>query len=317
MIKKLTMKRKYIRKTMGKNNKKRTTKKNKLTKKKTKKNIKGGYQVVMYRMYDMDDDTIKNKKGRCMCVDYKLDNNGRFSVKHNQNLHRCNHQKAPGSDFCNKHTQCRGYIRNFLSGYEPQNNKKELDYWKHPYIEGSHNCYSYFLNDRIPSVKEKCHVECLKKNKSGCPKKIDSCRSFIPQPGDFDLIRKYGDLKKKKRVYTCPNMEKKISSDNPTLFKVDFNQRCPKNYYKGSMVVDTNHTFHFYRQNSDGTWSHKPGTLPVTDKDANEKTIYIPHFSNRNYTEKGDKNDEDAINYNDFCGYYCIPSSDYSAKDSI
>ena len=48
-----------------------------------------------------------------------------------------------------------------------------------------------------------------------------------------------------------------------------------------------------------------------------KKTIYIPHFSNRNYTEKGDKNDEDAINYNDFCGYYCIPSSDYSAKDSI
>lgn len=298
-------------KTINKNTKKKIN-----HKKKTKKNIKGGYQILMYRMFDKDDDTIKNQSGRCMCIDYKMKNNN-FSVKHNKNMHRCNHKTENGSDFCPYHKNCKKFIRNFLSGYEPKYENEELEYWKHPYIEGSHNCYSYFLNDRIPSVKEKCHIKCLKKNKSGCPKKINSCRDFIPQPGDFDLIRKYGDLNKKNRIYTCPNMEKKIFSDNPTIHKVKFHEKCPKNYYKGSMVVDTNHTFHFYRQNSDGTWSHKPGTQPVTNKDANEKLIYIPHFANRNYTEPGNENNDNEINYNDFCGYYCIPSSDYAAKDSI
>ena len=43
------------------------------------------------------------------------------------------------------------------------------------------------------------------------------------------------------------------------------------------MVVDRGNTFHFYRQNKDGTWSHKPGVLPVTNKDASGKK-YMFHI---------------------------------------
>ena len=49
------------------------------------------------------------------------------------------------------------------------------------------------------------------------------------------------------------------------------------------MVVAPLHTFHFYRQNRDGTWSHKPGTMKVTDVDADNNKIYI-HKSMREAT---------------------------------
>ena len=73
------------------------------------------------------------------------------------------------------------------------------------------------------------------------------------------------------------------------------------------MVVDPGNTFHFYRQNKDGTWSHKPGILPVDNKDASKRPIAVPHFANRDYTTV----DDSEIKYSDFCGYYCIPVNSY------
>ena len=107
-------------------------------------------------------------------------------------------------------------------------------------------------------------------------------------------------------------MESKILSDNNTIKKGSFYNKCPKNYYKGAMVVAPQHTFHFYRQNRDGTWSHKPGTMRVTDVDADNNKIYIPHYSNRDYSHKPNK-----INYTDFCGYYCVPKNSYQKTNSI
>ena len=71
------------------------------------------------------------------------------------------------------------------------------------------------------------------------------------------------------------------------------------------MVVDPGNTFHFIGQNKDGTWSHKPGTLPVTNVDADNLPIYTPFTANRDYAKPGES---DPINYTGFCGYYCIPT---------
>jgi hypothetical protein len=103
-------------------------------------------------------------------------------------------------------------------------------------------------------------------------------------------------------------MVNKIMSDNPDIKPAHLLEKCPSNYYKGAMTVDSGSTFHFYRQNPDGTWSHKPGILPVTDVDADGKKIYIPHFANRNYA---DSKDGSNIKYDAFCGYFCIPSNKY------
>ena len=45
-----------------------------------------------------------------------------------------------------------------------------------------------------------------------------------------------------------------------------------KNYYKIVSVADEkNNYFHFYRQNIDGTWSHKPGSTSATNLDESNK----------------------------------------------
>ena len=96
-----------------------------------------------------------------------------------------------------------------------------------------------------------------------------------------------------------------IIQDNPTIKKTTFYDTCPKGYYKGAVVVHTNKTYHFYRQDKNVTWSHKPGILPVTNRDASNNIIYAPHISDRDW-KKGKK---DGINYNEFCSYLCVPTN--------
>ena len=270
-------------------------------------NINGKWVYKFYN--EKDDDTIytksSSKEKRCMCINYQ-------NVSDFQSYDRCKNNAVKNTDFCELHQNCKSYLRNFLSGYEPEYQPTK---WSNPYVEGSHNCYSYFLNRQVRAVKEKCNEICLKshKNNANCPKDNSECTDLKPQPGDFELIKKTGSDKTKQRIYKCPNMQKKILNDNPSLIPVGFNVKCPNKYYKGAMVVDPDNTYHFYRQNNNGTWDHKPGISPISNIDANGKAIYIPHFANRNYTD--DKNNDDAINYTHFCGYYCVPDNKYIHKN--
>jgi hypothetical protein len=225
----------------------------------------------VYKNYRItDDDTVKksSKIKRCMCINYQ-------NLNDFKTYDRCSKNAITNTDFCELHQECKSYLRNFLSGYEPE---YQPELWSDPYIEGSHNCYSYFLNRQIKAVKEKCNEICEKKHKSSCPKKENECTDLKPQPGDFDLIQKNGSDydNKKERIYKCPNMHTKILKDNPTLIPASFDTKCPKNHYKGAYVVDPDNTYHFYRQNKDGTWSHKPGISPITDVDSSKQKIYVP-----------------------------------------
>ena len=222
-----------------------------------------------------------------------------------------NSKPINGSDFCNKHQNCNGFLKSYVSGFEHDYDPKK---WTHPYIEGSHNCYTYFLNGQIKAVQDRCDELCQKHNKGNCPKKVDQCSNLKPQPGHFNNLLKKGSLDMGSNKYTCPMMEGRIIGDNESIKKVKFNQKCPAHHYKGAMVVDPGHTYHFYRQNPDGSWSHKPGTLPVTNKDASEKVIYVPHNADRNYNKN---NKKDGINYVDFCGYYCVPNNKYINTHAI
>lgn len=255
-----------------------------------------------------------NKRGgfmkTCACVDYDVVQD-QFSLMNNPTAKPCQHTPINGSDFCNKHQNCNGFMKSYVSGYEHEYDPKK---WTHPYIEGSHNCYTYFLNGQIKAVKDRCDELCQKYNKGNCPKKVEQCSNLKPQPGHFNNLLKKGNLDMGSNKYTCPMMEGRIIGDNESIKKVKFNQKCPKHHYKGAMVVDPGHTYHFYRQNPDGSWSHKPGTLPVTNKDANDKVIYVPHNADRNYNKN---NKKDGINYVDFCGYYCVPNNNYLNTHAI
>ena len=273
------------------------------------KNTNGEY---VYKFYSpRDDSTITKDPQRCMCINYK-------SMNDFQTYDRCQNIAIKGSNFCQLHQDCKSYLRQFLSGYEPS---PDQQLWKDPLIEGSHNCYSYFLNRQVKAVKEKCYEICNTKYKNIEKCINDSgCGDLKPQPGDFDLIKRTGSDRTKKRIYKCPELQEKILNDNPTIFPVPFNVKCPSGYYKGALTIEPDSTYHFYKQMNNGMFYHKPGLNPVSTVDSafddeNGRPIYIPHFANRDYSKDKNNNDDDGINYTSFCSYYCIPQNNLVHKN--
>ena len=150
-----------------------------------------------------------------------------------------------------------------------------------------HNCYTYFLNKTKKSLTKKCkQTRCRKKN------------NLKPQPGYYA-----GYPKNKK--YTCRNVSRRVLKDNPNIYKTTIKKGCRPKYYMGALAVMPNETYHFYRRDKTGLWSHKPGGNPATQKDASGNYIINPRKANRKYTRRL-KNGK-ILNYSDYCGEYCIP----------
>lgn len=59
--------------------------------------------------------------------------------------------------------------------------------------------------------------------------------------------------------------------------------------------------YHWYRQNSNGTWSHKTGDQKVTNLDASDGLIYDPETADRDYRDKGGGNYYDYIGFFEMC----------------
>ncbi len=90
--------------------------------------------------------------------------------------------------------------------------------------------------------------------------------------------------------------------DVPELRRTTFKARCPPDMSKIAMVVDPGEDYHFYRQDSDGLWSHKDGANKVKRFDAEGQPIINPRTAARDYRPRGS-----FLNYTDFCGFYCAP----------
>jgi hypothetical protein len=71
---------------------------------------------------------------------------------------------------------------------------------------------------------------------------------------------------------------------------------------KIALVVDKGEDYHFYRQDKDGMWSHKDGSNKVKRYDALKQPIANPELASRDYRWQGSD-----LNYEDFCGFYCVP----------
>jgi hypothetical protein len=233
----------------------------------------------------------------CMCVDFEK-KDGKF-INYKEGV-ACNRPVVRNTNFCEKHQDCMGFVKQFMNDNELPYNPDE---WNNDHdIINTHNCYTYFLNKKIGKVASKCKELSDKKRES-------KCKDLKPQPGDFYTIINEGTLRNRNPKYTCKDMKEKVLNDNPSIEETTFDRKCPTGSYKGALVVDRNNTYHFYRQNADGTWSHKPGTLKVTDVDASGNKIYFPHLADRNY-RKGEKKSS-GVNYNDFCNYLCVPKKEY------
>jgi len=155
-----------------------------------------------------------------------------------------------------------------LSGSEPP---YEPQKWNlNPNIKSNHNCYSYAMNHLNPGRKGK------------------------PQPGYFSGYDHIQD-----NEYNCENFRKRLSSDIPSLYLTSFEQPCEKGFHKGFIALDPSDDpdYHFYRQDNNGKWSHKPGRTDAQNLDASGNPISNPHTANRNYTH---------FSYNKPCFFFCV-----------
>lgn len=165
--------------------------------------------------------------------------------------------------------------------------------WSNKYIKNSHNCYSYMLDKVNKRYVKMCKKYMKKTRRKGC--------GFLKaQPGLYSGMK---DIKHQKK-YNCNVLNKRVLADNKYMFKTRKN--CPKNYYKGMLFVDPKTTYHFYRQDKDGLWSHKDGLMKINRRDAKRRKIINPRKANRKYppTKK-----ETGLYYSRYCGTYCIPES--------
>ena len=205
-----------------------------------------------------------------------------------QSLPRCqcdpNCTKPPlsgKSPFCAAHAK-KCTIRSPLSGLEPiympslYNGTKD--------IQHNHNCFAYAFDVMDPPTD--CTGE--------------ACKKPFHQPG---YAAGYGKIGEKKY---CSELLARLKGDMPWIKITKFITPCKPGYSKIAIVIDPNNDYHFYRQDSNGFWSHKPGGQPVTNLDASNKLIYNPEFCNRDYRTPG-STDPEELNYSIFCSFLEVP----------
>lgn len=98
--------------------------------------------------------------------------------------------------------------------------------------------------------------------------------------------------------------------DIPDLKPSSFSVKCPAGSSKIALVVDRGEDYHYYkhvtkhtRKGKKGVWLHKDGSNPAKDYDADGLPIVDPEFASRDYRPRS------FLNYEDFCGFYCMPRS--------
>lgn len=176
------------------------------------------------------------------------------------------------------------------------------------------NCYNYALNYRATAFSDEyCFM----------------------QPGvtigqkEYELISQgtyegapyyYRQLKNGSQLQSYATQD--ANNFGITFIPIGKNEVCPAGTYKIALVVDLTDDpneenddfpetidgisswveypdmdYHWYRQNPDGTWSHKRGQSAVIDYDATGNTIYDPQVCDRNYG---------GLNYSVFVGYFAV-----------
>jgi hypothetical protein len=154
-------------------------------------------------------------------------------------------------------------------------------------IRGSHNCYSYFLNDINHELKD------IYESETNENRKI-----LNPQPGHYCGMTK--QVNKEETV--CDKLIERVLCDNKNIKVVNSKNdtfNCGPNHYKGSLSVNPGKMYHFYREDKGGHWSHKDGGNKATNLDYSGNKINDPKFS-------------DNGQYSEFCSYFCVPKNEYS-----
>ena len=162
------------------------------------------------------------------------------------------------------------YSKDFssLSGSELQYNPKLWN--NNDDIKTTHNCYTYALGKIVPGLDSKA------------------------QPGYASGYEHINDDE-----YECKVFRERLKKDSPGSYLEKFDNSCLPGFYKIFLALDPKNDYHWWRQNKDQYWSHKPGSTDVTNVDADGKKIKNPLKANRNYS---------SLNYYKPCFFACIYS---------
>jgi hypothetical protein len=172
-----------------------------------------------------------------------------------------------------------------MTGAEPQYDPDR--YNKDTRVQDAHNCFDYGL-DVVDDEQTR-----------QCEGKPAPCEPLFHQPGGTKGL---SELLQKKEGRTCHVVDRLMREDVPELTPTNFTRKCPVGKSKIALVVHPGEDYHFYRQDSDGWWSHKDGSNKVKRYDAEGQAIWNPETAARDYRPKGS-----FLNYKDFCGFYCAP----------
>jgi hypothetical protein len=175
------------------------------------------------------------------------------------------------------------YEKDYLSEFSPLSGS-EIDYnpslWNDiNSIKKTHNCYTYALGKIVKNLKNKA------------------------QPG---YSSGYNHISN--RNFNCESFKERLKKDSPGTYLEKFDNKCLPGFYKIFLAIDPKNDYHWWRQNSDKYWSHKPGSTNVTNLDASNELIKNPVLSNRKFKHR---------NYYEPCFFACIYSDLARSLDNI
>tara|TARA_Y100000389_G_scaffold140231_1_gene138039 strand:- start:5082 stop:5942 length:861 start_codon:yes stop_codon:yes gene_type:complete len=127
-------------------------------------------------------------------------------------------------------------------------------------------------------------------------------RKMKAQPGGNRKFVKDGEYVN--TYINCSSLVDNVIRDagNGAYALKDANKKCKRGTYKIMLFISPSEEykdFHFFRQDKDGTWSHKQGWGYGPSKlDASGKIIFNPIKSNLNFK---------PYNYSKYCSSICVP----------
>ena len=224
-----------------------------------------------------------------------------YKIKFDNPVYRIRFYARSFKSYINENNRgriCIGNMAIYPSEYNFPLSGGELDYepskwndtiigqflWKNEYLKEKTNCYSYAVNAQIN------------------PKSY-SLEFMQPGQATGKKLNENDILDKNKILSLIKEDANKLGF---VFNSIESNEKCQEDCYKVAFVIDNQYKkgdiykydYHWYRQNSDGTWSHKPGGTNVTKLDCDNKIIMNPLEANRNVGK--------GLNYNLFVGFFTI-----------
>lgn len=159
------------------------------------------------------------------------------------------------------------------------------------------NCYSYALNYLTDS-----HIN---PGESGCGyysrvhDTSNGLLTYLTESNIFNMVT----------YDSYPNI---LSTYGFEFSRVEKYENVQAGSYRVMLAFDLEssiHDYHWYRQNPDGSWSHKPAEGEVRDFDFDGNPIFDPQFCNRKSSAciiAEMNNDAPDFNYSTFVGFYSV-----------